>query len=534
MIRALNKSAIDETQRILIRLLPLKDASIHTVDTQALKLDKNSAYLLPVSQEENSLGHTYSNLNLGRWWLPIARKPEAGPIEDPNQPENTVKTLEKAAKMARRLISRTLATMKGRKEDSSKVTKEVGRWEPNFEYSFSAELGHVLSSLELAQANKAEPVHSLSSQLSFLPSSLSLPSLFLSPDVAMKGKRRSILTYDFTPDPIESKLKSDEMFPTLRIQIRTHQNGNRPQFHKLELSFQQRIHDVHLPNKVVDIRFSQFARLALKKDHNDSNVQEWINAVITNIESGDRLNAPSLRIEIPKWTISRYDSDEKGVHAVTYLFTGVQFRQKTTADFQGTHVIFSAVQSDKLNANGGELQAYYSADKEERDTLLQDKEQLEKFVTTCFRLADTITERASQTLPMSKMLAPRNEHSERKTRRLSEQAAALENAENAKTEDESIVDDKIQSPTENTHIDPMHEMMPGMMPVDNMSEEHSFHSNIQDTAVGSPKNPHLSSILTPMEPEVPFPKRVSGSKSEKAYDSQTAMEDEHQPLKSAT
>jgi hypothetical protein len=198
--------------------------------------------------------------------------------------------------------------------------------------------------------------------------------------------------------------------------MRTGGSGAKATFHKLTLSFQQRIHDVLLPDKAVDVRFSRRASLNFNtKEFNDEDVQAWVDAVIGNIQSGGRLTAPPLRIKIPKWTIPGVSSEEKGMRTVTYHFSGVQFRQPVVGNLLGEDISYNTTQSGKLGAKGGALTAHYNG---HGDTELRDESAVKVFVERCLDMVDLITDASKQTLPVSRLIRPRDQNSERKARRM--------------------------------------------------------------------------------------------------------------------
>jgi hypothetical protein len=198
--------------------------------------------------------------------------------------------------------------------------------------------------------------------------------------------------------------------------MRSGGSGAKATFHKLTLSFQQRIHDVLLPDKAVDVRFSRRASLNFNtKEFDNEDVQAWVDAVIGNIQSGGRLTAPPLRIKIPKWTIPGFSSEEKGMRTVTYHFSGIQFRQPVVGNLFGEDISYNTIQSGKLGAKGGALTAHYNG---HGDKELRDESAVKAFVERCFDMVDLITDASKQTLPVSRVIRPRDLNSERKTRRM--------------------------------------------------------------------------------------------------------------------
>ncbi|KAH7382225.1 mitochondrial inner-membrane-bound regulator-domain-containing protein [Pyrenochaeta sp. MPI-SDFR-AT-0127] len=453
-IRGLDKNAVEEAARTLVKLLPLKDSSTRTVDSQNLDATKGSSYLLPIYQEEQSLDLTFRDHNVGRWTLPIVKTAESSRNEDQEQHEQPAKESIWTAHALHDHANRAVASIK-RLADEVPKPREVGNWIPDPEYKLSAEFGQLLFPLDHASVNEAvEATACQSSQSPFLPSFPGLSSLLTSPDFSATTRMQSpSLVYDFVAAPKQANLETGLTFPTLHIQMRTGRNGTKATLHKLSLGFQQHVHDVLLPEKAADIRFFRYGRLRFRKSHQDRSVQEWTDTVVDNIESGGRLSAPSLRIEVPKWTISGYAPDAKGMCAVTYLFSGIQFRQSVTGQFLGTDVAYSTAQSGKLGAKGGFLNLFYAAGDLHRDFLLHDETSLNAFAVKCFAMVDKVTEASAQTLPVSKVLSPRNENSGRKLKRSGQGTAAFTPADSSIATKEDRLDRAIQNWEEQVQLE---------------------------------------------------------------------------------
>ncbi|KAF1843054.1 uncharacterized protein K460DRAFT_378289 [Cucurbitaria berberidis CBS 394.84] len=498
MIKGFSKSAVEEAERTLIRLLPLKGSPTRTIDMLELDADKSSSYLLPIFPEKNSLDHTYRDLKLGRWSLPVRRLPEPESTDNQEQTE-AVEHIDQTPKSVHELINRVVAIFRGSADEVSQPTDEVGNWTLEPEYKLSAEFGQALFPLEQAHANKAfESVSSQSLQSPYLPTIPGLSSLLTSPHFCTtKRMQMPSLLYDFIASPEQQSSDASQTHPSLHIQMRPGRNGGKATLYKLSLGFQQRIHDVLLPNQAVDVRFFRYGRLRYRTTDIDKNVQQWVDAVVANIESGGRLTAPSLHIQIPKWIIPDSASDTKGMRTVTYLFSGIQFRQSATGHFLGTDVSYSTVQSGKLGANGGSLTAYLNRGYGEM--LLLDESSLKAFVRRCLTMVDKITEASAQTLPASKVLNPRRDDSERKMKRAGHHERQ-----------EQLADDETKLlPTESA---------PTQQEQSAVSGEGS-------------EDPHSSTIPAPEEPEEPSVQSQAVNEHGK---SEEAQADGSLPLKSST
>ncbi len=403
-------NSIEEAKRTLIKFLPFKDPATRTFDTQKLGTAESATFLSPVLTEHDSLEYKYRKRELGRLSMPIIRLTEPESIEShAEQPEKVPKTTLHG------LVNRTVATIQRPASDASLPTHELSNWIPEPKYNLSAEFGQVLFPLEHAdpsqvvQAALAQP-----SQSPFLSTIPGLNSLLTSPNLSATGRMQTpSLHYEFRPD---LEHEPGQTFPSLKIQMRSGGSGAKATFHKLTLSFQQRIHDVLLPDKAVDVRFSRRASLNFNtKEFDNEDVQAWVDAVIGNIQSGGRLTAPPLRIKIPKWTIPGFSSEEKGMRTVTYHFSGIQFRQPVVGNLFGEDISYNTIQSGKLGAKGGALTAHYNG---HGDKELRDESAVKAFVERCFDMVDLITDASKQTLPVSRVIRPRDLNSERKTRRM--------------------------------------------------------------------------------------------------------------------
>lgn len=438
-IRGFSKNAVEEAERMLVRLLPLEDSANHTTDTQKLEAAKDSSYLVPILQEASPADHTFRGVDLGRWTLPITPA-----VRSQLQRKFNERTEEfgQEATIRQDLINRFVTSIQLHADEVFIPTAEVGNWTPDPEYKLSAEIGQLLFPLENRKANKAsEKMTRASSPTLFSTSFPGLSSLLTSPHFSATARMQSpSLLYDFIAAPEQEDFEPGQKLPTLHIQMRTGLNGAKATLHKLSLGFRQHVHDILLPDQAADVRFFRYGRLRFRKSHHDKNVREWTGAVVANIESGARLDAPSLRIEVPEWTIPGYPMDAKGMRPVTYLFSGIQFRQTVTGAFAGTDVSYSSLQTGKLGAKGGVLSLFYGGGKEASkevgkrvgkraskgagDVMLQDEISLKAFARKCFALVDRVTEASAQTSPVSKVPIPRDEQSESEIKRPGQQVAA--------------------------------------------------------------------------------------------------------------
>ncbi|KZM19997.1 uncharacterized protein EKO05_0003344 [Ascochyta rabiei] len=431
-IHGLNETSVAEAKRTLIRLLPFKESATRTIDTQRLDAAKHDSYLLPTFNETKSLDYAHRSLSLGRWALPVTRSADTFSPEEHGTSQEEIKLKSRLDQSTHGLINRVVSFMRPPVDgsftgsESAPQNRRTGYWALEPEYKVSADFGQALFPLEYADPNKVVEAAADSARSPFQPAIPGLGSLLASSEFQNLSRTETpALLYEFIPSPdqkvfeTETSLKQiGPTFPKLHVQVRTGRDGNRPTIHKLSLGFQERVHDVLLPDQAADIRFYRYGRLRFSsKSHHDKNVEEWSEAVRQNIESGGRLSAPSLTIDIPKWTIPGYPSDATGMLPIKYLFSGIQFRQSVTGRLLDTQISYSTMQSGKLGARGGALSAYSPNLKDD-----QYEAQIREFATKCVQMVDYITQAGAQTQPLRQMRLPRNDHSARKQRR----AALLE------------------------------------------------------------------------------------------------------------
>lgn len=407
----------------MISLLPLKVSAARTIDSRKLEASGNETYLLPTFDDGNSVDPAFRTTKLGRWLSPVARLSDSVPAQSKGHDGTAVEDPIKLDRSTSRLVDRAVTTLTQVQDGifestaDSKETHESGYWSMEPQYKLSAEFGQVLFPFQSESPNEAvKAALSQTPQTPFWPVIPGLANLLTSESFETTARTAiSALLYNFVPAPEQPNFEPGQTFPSLHIQVRASRHGGKANIHKISLGFQEHMHDVLLPDKASDIRFHRYGRLRFDKRADDKNIAEWTDAVRANIESGGRLTAPSLCIQVPNWLLSGHDSDAKGTRNVTYLFSGIQFRQTVTGSFMGTPISYSTVQAGKLGAKGGILTSYY--DSESKDTSLRDETEIKAWVRKCLHIADSITEAGSKTVPVNKVLNPRREDSERKLRR---------------------------------------------------------------------------------------------------------------------
>ncbi|KAH7082192.1 mitochondrial inner-membrane-bound regulator-domain-containing protein [Paraphoma chrysanthemicola] len=472
VIRGTDQRAVTEAERLLLRLLPLKDPVHCTIDAHELHSEQSSCHQLSVTYDEQALDYKFRNARLGRWVSSVSRLGSSRTSEEQERPDQTGTANSKSAANKRsvtRVVRSLCHSVQEHTSPSAKASehKGVGDWSPTPEYKLFAKFGHAMFPFQdqaiqnEAKSNKLatpQPVwsRSIPGLASLMMSSFLQGATPAKPKPCIKAFTRTqapSLLYDFTPAPEQHGFEADQLFPALRIQMRTSPTGGDAVLHRVSLHVQEHVHDVLLPSQASDIQFSSHGSLRLQKSHHDKNVHQWVKAVCENIASGERLTAPSLTIDIPKWIIPGSPANATGLRSVNYLFSGIHFRQTVIGSFMDTPVSYNTTQSGKMGPRGGALTMAYDSIGQSRETLLQDEEGLKSFVKKCFVMTDHITEAATQTQPTFKMLRPRSDGSGRKSRRSVQQTMEpFEEASEVAESSEDSHDPLLGSDAETTKI----------------------------------------------------------------------------------
>ncbi|KAJ5023960.1 mitochondrial inner-membrane-bound regulator-domain-containing protein [Bipolaris maydis] len=410
VVSALTKT---KAKRSLINLLPLRDSITRTSDMLNLGPAATSIYPAPVYVDESLLSYRNRNAPLGRLSVPLPRISGPESIEDT---EESVEAPKSSKAMVQGLVERTAAMILRAASKEFPHLEELGSWVAEPRRKFYVKFGQSLVPLEHANPAKAEAdTPEQFSQTHFVSTFPGLSTLFTSPDISVTTRLHvPTLHYHFRPDPEQEGFDPSQLFPTIQIKMGTDRHGAKAYFRRTSLRFWQHIHTVSLPNKAADLQFYQYGNLRMTNDHNDANLHKWVGAAAKSISSGGRIVAPPLSIDIPKWTIPGCSIEEKGMAQIKYHFSGVEFRQAVSGSLLGENIAFSANQSSKLNAKGGELMAYYD---DHSDMQLRDEAAVKAFVKRCYDIADLITDASAQTSPVSRQVRPRYPESARKMRR---------------------------------------------------------------------------------------------------------------------
>lgn len=325
--------------------------------------------------------------------------------------------------------------------DEENTDQQLAFWKAQAQWRLSATFGQALfPSDEMASSSTIESWLGTSSQPIFTHSVTGMTTLFSSAQLQESSAagalqfnsapHHHILVYDFIPAPKQQRVSASHTLPGLRIQMRTGATGTEATFHKMYIFVREHFHTVLLPEQAVDLQLQKVLRVAIREDHRSKAIQEWTSAVAANIASGERVSAPNLTIEIPKWTITGQPDNAKGMQTAKYLFSGVRFRQSVAGSFQGTAVSYTTNQSSKLAPQGGSLSMHYNNSARNVQAPADGVDRLTQFFDKCFVFAERITCVASNTLSISKLEKLKNFERRQKLKIQEETAAKKEEEEN--------------------------------------------------------------------------------------------------------
>ncbi|KAF2634859.1 hypothetical protein P280DRAFT_474304 [Massarina eburnea CBS 473.64] len=386
IIHALNKDIIAEAERCLIKMLPFKKDAILSMDTTRRDAAKDQSYLVPIHFDQADVDFYMRNRKFGRWTLPVTHANESTIAPEEEQ------SLADTQKEVSKLIDYATAVPEDLKR------KITGAWTFAPQISVGALFGRVMVPMDDSQ-NKEYTDTSVPPFLTSIPG---LAKLLTDKDFLTKsryaGTNPPTLQYSFVADPNQRFFEKGQQFPNLNIQFRYNEHKQKHFLRRIYLGFNNTIHDVLLPGKAIDVRFSISTMLRMHTSSAGS-IRGFAKAVQENLQSGSRLKAPSIDLDIPLWVIPGQPPDSIGVQTVKYLFTGVRFRQSAQATLFDADVSLGTVQSGKLGRKGVSLSTFWNTtDSKEEDwefSYLKDEKRLGSFVKNSFAIADKITEAAA-------------------------------------------------------------------------------------------------------------------------------------------
>jgi hypothetical protein len=380
-------------------MIPLKGPARH-IDRRRLDTAQKESYLIPTAFK-NFLSYRYRNMNLGRWSFPVPKTAS----EDSPALHHASKS-EVAENVGDRFTVRIVKTLKASQKMKNLVHKKGQGY--TIYNKISAEFGQVLVPLDAR--------YKTSSALS-APFSHTFPGLSnLLMDEAFSSEAYAaspILEYEFVANPAQAApLKGDERHPDLVMKFR-YQQGSKPTLVSIAYKIEESFYDVLLPDRAVDVRFRVSQELVYANTdvmRQETNIRDFIDAVVANIESGERLTAPfKLTVSVPKFAIPGYDATATGNRSLEYFFTGIRYRQTVSTTYQDQPVSYSTTRAGKLGKKGGTLSTSYHFKK--------DSKPLKNFVTTTFKIADLLTDASGNAKAMSKTVRPRDQTSVRRQKR---------------------------------------------------------------------------------------------------------------------
>jgi hypothetical protein len=448
VIRGFDNTSITEAKQYLLRLLPTRDHVERTCDTEKIDAAIGDCYLVPAIHESTSLDYSYRDMALGRWSLPTPRlrkAPAGSDAYETSKSETTevdVGGLKEPKHIHDSQIHQVVSKMQ--RQPKRLITPEkVGFWASGTEYSVSAEFGQALFPLANPDpTNIAVTLDTPGRKLPFQPTFPNMVNFLATSDIKLGKELESNLQYDLAPAPKQRGFKTGRRFPNLRIRIRTLKDGRQCQLAGISLGFpwQDHVHTVLLPDQATDLRFRRSESLDFDVDgHDDANINEWVEAVRANIVSGERLTAPSLCLQIPRWAVPYNKMDVPELldsgksFMVDYLFTGVRFHQTAIGTSEEAGFSYSAIQSDSMGATSSGLRAYPPRSSSGGSS--EDKDAMNAFVRKCFETAEKMTQASASHRPVPKVSTPTEERkprdmqSDRKIRRAALQQNTEEDAQ---------------------------------------------------------------------------------------------------------
>ncbi|KAL5416573.1 hypothetical protein PMIN03_002112 [Paraphaeosphaeria minitans] len=376
IIRALDKEATAEAVRCLIKVLPLKSPSATTVDTTGRGALESADHFRPVVVEKESVAYKARSTKFGRWSLPVKQNMDT---------RATLPNLSQRLNAAQEQVQ-TMFLKKTPPHQSPDV--KYPKWNKNTEVRLKALYGHAL--LPFEDPNSEE--------VSFVPVLPGLSSLFTDQVFHTSFTTRPLLCYEFIAQPGPSNYTSDLLpykFPRLIAYFRfiDGQQG----LSKLVLKFDAGNHQVLLPEETVDIRFETSRSIQMNNSRQAHDTRGLREHVVANLQSGGRITAPDITLDIPKWTVEGMEFEGKGDLIKTkFQFVGVTFTQSVWGEHDGSAATYFTKQSGKLGAKYGQFATVYGVNRLATPVAIDDPANaISEFVANAFKTAGTITQAAA-------------------------------------------------------------------------------------------------------------------------------------------
>jgi hypothetical protein len=376
IVRALDKEVNLEAERCLIKLLPLQSPVLRTVDTTARDALEKSDHFMPVVVEKEHVEYKARNSEFGRWSLPMGKTTAVPPTSD---------SVAARVKTAQEHVLKIGITPPVKYQRSN---VKLRKWTHEPEVRIKAQYGHALFPLEGSTSEKA----------TFVPALPGLSSIFNEEAFKMSFVTRPTLCYEFIAEPGPQNYTSDLLpykFPRLSAHFRYIQDQQG--LSKVVLNFGAGTHQVLLPEEAVDIQFSASRSIQMTNARINPDSRVLRDHVLQNLQSGGRLTAPNIELDIPKWTVEGMEFDTKeDVVTTRFQFIGVTFTQSVWGEHHGTPVTYSTKQSGKLGATNGLFSTVYGVNRLAKPIATEDPPNaMREFVMASFKTARTITEAAA-------------------------------------------------------------------------------------------------------------------------------------------
>jgi hypothetical protein len=376
-MRALDKETNLEAERCLIKLLPLKSQVLRTVDTTARDALERLDHFMPVVVEKEQVAYKARNSEFGRWSLPTKRTTTMLPASD---------SVAERVKNAQEHVLKIGLTAPVKHQRSN---VKLRKWTHQPEVRLKAQYGHALFPLEGPTSERAT---------TFIPALPGLSSFFNEEAFKMSFVTRPTLCYEFIAEPGPQNYTPDLLpykFPRLSAHFRYIQGQQG--LSKVVLNFGAGTHQVLLPEEAVDIQFTASQSIQMTNARINPYSRALQDHVLQNLQSGGRLTAPNIEMDIPKWTVEGMEFDTKeDVVTTRFQFIGVTFTQSVWGEHHGNPATYSTKQSGKLGATNGVFSTVYGVNRLAKPIAAQDPPNaMREFVANAFKTARTITEAAA-------------------------------------------------------------------------------------------------------------------------------------------
>ncbi|KAJ4304846.1 hypothetical protein N0V90_000374 [Kalmusia sp. IMI 367209] len=390
IIRAFDKDTIAEAERCLIKMMPLKRLGSHTIDTTGSDALQSSECFLPITFEKEAVSFNRRNAKLGRWSLPSKHISTTS-----SEPVNLDERIRAVQEHVIKMVAKPGEIEVRPPEQKVRFRR---KWAIKPESRLRVGFGHVVFT---SNGLASEPGLDRPYFLSALPG---LSSVLTDDTFKLGYATPPTLVYQFMAVN-ESLDIRDLLFPTLSISFKPDSKGQH-KLRKVTLGFDNASHQVLLPEKAVDLHFETSKGLHMYDLQGNNTIQDFAAQVLANIQSGGRLSAPNLELEIPRWTIAGLKCDHREeLRKTKFLFTGIKFSQGVWGKYMDRTVTYTTSQSGKLGRKGGQFSMIYGlTEHSKKDNIHNQEKAMNEFVADAFKMAGKITEAAAVNQSAAKRL----------------------------------------------------------------------------------------------------------------------------------